>query len=158
MNITVEKQANCKATLKVEIPADKVKGQRQAIVSKYAGQARVPGFRPGKAPSNVIEKRYEKQITDELNENLFHLAVDEAIKKEDLKVLDFGAPQAASPSLRNSRSLPKSSCPNTRASRSKSRAKTFPRKLSKNNSSNSRSVSPISKTLKAAVPRWATSP
>ena len=59
MNITVEKQPNCKATLKVEIPADKVNGQRQSIVSKYAGQARVPGFRPGKAPSNVIEKRFE---------------------------------------------------------------------------------------------------
>ena len=63
MNITVEKQANCKATLKVEIPADKVNGQRQSIVSKYAGQARVPGFRPGKAPVEVIEKRFQKQIS-----------------------------------------------------------------------------------------------
>jgi len=93
MNITVEKQANCKATLKVEIPADKVNGQRQSIVSNYAGKARVPGFRPGKAPLSVIEKRYQKQIDDELNENLFHLAVDEAIKKNSLKVLDFGAPE-----------------------------------------------------------------
>ncbi|MDX1679323.1 MAG: trigger factor [Akkermansiaceae bacterium] len=93
MNITVEKQPNCQATLKVEIPADKVSGQRQSIVSKYAGQARVPGFRPGKAPQKVIEKRFEKQIKDELNENLFHLAIDEAIKKEDLKVLDFGDPE-----------------------------------------------------------------
>lgn len=93
MNITVEKQPSCKVTLKVEIPADKVKGQRQSIVSKYAGQARIPGFRPGKAPLEVIEKRFQKQISDELNENLFHLAVDEAIKQQDLKVLDFGAPQ-----------------------------------------------------------------
>jgi len=93
MNITVEKQPNCIATLKVEIPADKVRGQRQAIVSNYAGKARIPGFRPGKAPMNVVEKRFEKQIADELNENLFHLAVDEAIKKESLKVLDFGPPQ-----------------------------------------------------------------
>lgn len=93
MNITVEKQPSCKVTLKVEIPADKVKGQRQSIVSKYAGQARIPGFRPGKAPLEVIEKRFQKQISDELNENLFHLAVDEAIKQQDLKVLDFSAPQ-----------------------------------------------------------------
>ncbi len=93
MNITVDKQANCKATLKVEIPADKVNGQRQSIVSKYAGQARVPGFRPGKAPQDVIEKRYQKQITDELNENLFNLAIDEAIQQEELKVLNYGAPQ-----------------------------------------------------------------
>ncbi|MGB0292879.1 MAG: trigger factor [Luteolibacter sp.] len=93
MNITVDKQAKCKATLKVEIPADQVSGQRQSIVSKYAGQARVPGFRPGKAPKDVIEKRYHKQITEELNENLFNLAIDEAIQKEELKVLNYGAPQ-----------------------------------------------------------------
>jgi len=93
MNIVVDKQPKCVATLKVEIPAEKVKGQRDSIVSGYARKARVPGFRPGKAPLNVIEKRFEKQISEELNENLFHLAIDEAIKKESLKVLDFGAPQ-----------------------------------------------------------------
>ena len=93
MNITLDKQPNCKATLKVEIPADKVNGQRQSIVSKYAGQARVPGFRPGKAPVDVIEKRYQKQISEELNENLFNLAIDEAIQKEELKVLNYGAPR-----------------------------------------------------------------
>lgn len=93
MNISVEKQPNCIATLKVEIPSDKVLGQRQAIVSSYASKARVPGFRPGKAPMKVIEKRFEKQISEELNENLFHLAVDEAVKQESLKILDFGAPQ-----------------------------------------------------------------
>ncbi|HEX5790783.1 MAG TPA: trigger factor, partial [Luteolibacter sp.] len=56
-------------------------------------KAKVPGFRPGKAPRNIVEKRFQKQIEEELNENLFHLAIDEAIKKEDLRVLDFSAPQ-----------------------------------------------------------------
>lgn len=93
MNIVVEKQPKCVATLRVEIPAEKVQGQRDQIVRGYSRKARVPGFRPGKAPLQVIAKRYEKEISDELNENLYHLAIDEAIKQESLKVLDIGAPK-----------------------------------------------------------------
>ncbi len=93
MNIVVEKQPKCVATLRVEIPADKVSGQRDQIVKGYASKARVPGFRPGKAPRAVVEKRFEKEIAGELNEALFNEAYDEALKQESLHVLDFGVPE-----------------------------------------------------------------
>lgn len=93
MNIVVEKQPKCVATLRVEIPAEKVQGQRDQIVRGYSSKARVPGFRPGKAPRAIIEKRFEKEISEELNERLFNEAFDEAIKQETLKVLDFGMPR-----------------------------------------------------------------
>lgn len=93
MNIVVEKQPKCVATLRVEIPAEKVQGQRDQIVRGYATKARVPGFRPGKAPKALVEKRFEKEITEELNERLVNEAFDEALKQEDLKVLDFGSPE-----------------------------------------------------------------
>lgn len=93
MNIVVEKQPKCVATLRVEIPAEKVQGQRDQIIRGYASKARVPGFRPGKAPKALVEKRFEKEILEELNERLFNEAFDEALKQEDLKVLDFGAPE-----------------------------------------------------------------
>ena len=98
MNIVVEKQPKCVATLRVEIPAEKVQGQRDQIVRGYASKARVPGFRPGKAPKALVEKRFEKEITEELNERLFNEAFDEALKQEDLKVLDFGIPENLSTS------------------------------------------------------------
>lgn len=93
MNIVVEKQPKCVATLRVEIPAEKVQGQRDQIVRGYASKARVPGFRPGKAPKALVEKKFEKEINEELNERLFNEAFDEALKQEDLKVLDFGLPE-----------------------------------------------------------------
>lgn len=93
MNIVVEKQPKCVATLRVEIPADKVSGQREQIVKGYASKARVQGFRPGKAPRSIIEKRFEKEITEELNGALFNEAYDEALKQESLNVLDFGVPE-----------------------------------------------------------------
>lgn len=93
MNIVVEKQPKCLATLRVEIPADSVRSEREKIVNRYAGQAKVPGFRPGKAPRPIIEKRFEKQISEDLNEALINDAYDEALRKEALRVLDFGVPQ-----------------------------------------------------------------
>ncbi|MEO5716476.1 MAG: trigger factor [Luteolibacter sp.] len=93
MNIVVEKQPKCVATLRVEIPADKVNGQRDQIVKGYASKARVQGFRPGKAPRAIVEKRFEKEITEELNGVLFNEAYDEAMKQESLNVLDFGVPE-----------------------------------------------------------------
>jgi len=96
MNLVVEKQPKCLATLHVEIPAETVQDQRQQILRKYLGKARIPGFRPGKAPHAIIEKRFEKEITEELHEQLVSAAFDAALKQEALKVLDFGAPEALS--------------------------------------------------------------
>ena len=93
MNIVVEKQPKCVATLRVEIPAEKVNGERDQIVKGYTNKARVPGFRPGKAPRAVVEKRFQKEIAEELNGTLINEAYDEALKQESLHVLDFGVPE-----------------------------------------------------------------
>jgi trigger factor len=93
MNIVVEKQPKCVATLRVEIPAARVSSERDQIVKGYASKARVPGFRPGKAPRAVVEKRFQKEISEELNGYLINEAYDEALKQENLHVLDFGVPE-----------------------------------------------------------------
>ncbi|OYV07163.1 MAG: trigger factor, partial [Verrucomicrobiales bacterium VVV1] len=94
MNIVVEKQPKCLASLRVEIPADKVSGERARIVAGYSRQAKIPGFRQGKAPAKVVEKKYEKEITEELRDRLMQDGCDEALKQESLKVLDFGVPSS----------------------------------------------------------------
>lgn len=90
MNIVVEKLPKCTASLRVEIPADTVAKERATIVRSYTGKARIPGFRPGKAPQAVVEKRYLKEIQAELTENLVDAALKEALSRDALKVLDFG--------------------------------------------------------------------
>ena len=92
MNIVVEKQPKCIAVLNVEVPSADVAAKRASIASTYASQAKIAGFRPGKAPKDVIQKRFGKQITEELTDALFGEACDQALEKENLKVLDFGFP------------------------------------------------------------------
>jgi trigger factor len=93
MNITLERQSNCAANLKVEIPADKVSAQRKKIVQTFSSQARIPGFRPGKVPRTVIEKRFGEQITAELESRLIQEALREAAEKEDLRIIDAKPPE-----------------------------------------------------------------
>lgn len=93
MNIVVEKLPKCSANLRVEIPADTVAKERTSIVRAYTSKSRIPGFRPGKAPQAVVEKKYAKEIMGELTENLVDAALKEALKQESLKVLDFGTIQ-----------------------------------------------------------------
>jgi trigger factor len=87
MNISVERLPECKARLSAEIPADIVADTRKEIVAAYTQQAKVPGFRPGKIPTSVIEKRYAGPIEDELKDRLARSAYNEAREKEDLAIL-----------------------------------------------------------------------
>lgn len=87
MNITVERLPECKARLSAAIPADTVTKTRREIVSAYATQAKVPGFRPGKIPNAVIEKRFADSIEGELKDRLARSAYSEARTKESLTIL-----------------------------------------------------------------------
>ncbi len=87
MNVVVDRQPNCRVSLQVEIPAEVVSGERKKLAAYFAQQARIPGFRPGKAPKAVIEKRFQKEINEELRTELIRRGVREAIDREKLDVL-----------------------------------------------------------------------
>jgi trigger factor len=91
MNITVEKQSDCSALLRVEIPSEKVTGERRRIVHAFSQQARISGFRPGHAPLQIIEKRYGSEIREELESRLIREALQDAVQQEDLRILDVKA-------------------------------------------------------------------
>ena len=103
MNITVEKKPECMATVNVEVPADTVASKRENIVGNYAKQAKISGFRPGKVPKKVVEKRFAKQIQEELFSALINTGCEEAIKQEDLKVISVNVSEE--PSLADSGEL-----------------------------------------------------
>ncbi len=95
MNITVDKQPECTATLHAEIPADHVSKERKSIIKAYSKEAKIPGFRPGKTPVSVIEKRFGVAIKEELESRLISAACQDAMKQnEDLKVLHFKNPES----------------------------------------------------------------
>jgi trigger factor len=89
MNVEVEQLPNCLASIRVELPPERVKQEWSEIVKGFRQAARVPGFRPGKAPQNVVEAKYRKEIQEELTRKLVQETTREAIKEKGLKVLSI---------------------------------------------------------------------
>ena len=58
MKVEVENQPQGMATLRIELPPEDVRKEWDAIASNYSRYARIPGYRPGKAPRQVIEKKF----------------------------------------------------------------------------------------------------
>ncbi|HET9284704.1 MAG TPA: trigger factor [Candidatus Angelobacter sp.] len=71
----------CKREVEVEIPAAVVSKQQDAIVRQYTKQARVPGFRKGKVPANLIKNRFNNEVTSDLVESLVPQYFREAVVK-----------------------------------------------------------------------------
>jgi len=74
--------------LKVEIPQDVVDAEIDRIARDYSRKARVPGFRPGKAPARVVKQRYKDQILNELAHDLIPRAVDDALREAGVEAVD----------------------------------------------------------------------
>jgi trigger factor len=62
VNITVENLAPCKKLLRVEVDAKAVDEVFDATAKDFQKQAALPGFRPGKAPRDLVLKKYEADI------------------------------------------------------------------------------------------------
>lgn len=87
MKITVEKLPDCLANVRVEVPADKVATERQKISKSFAKQAKLPGYRPGKVPASVVEKRFKKNIDEEFENRIIGEAIREAREQEKLDII-----------------------------------------------------------------------
>jgi trigger factor len=86
VKVEVEKQPGSVSTLQIELPPEEVSEEWDAIANSFARFAKIPGYRPGKAPRAVIEKRFRKEIRDELTKKLVSKSYHEAIEQEQLRV------------------------------------------------------------------------
>src|SRR4029077_8242351 len=86
MKVKVEKKPESVSTLKIELPAEEVSKEWDAIANSFARFAKIPGYRPGKAPRAVIDKRFRKEIQDEVTKKLVSKSYREAIEQKKLRV------------------------------------------------------------------------
>ena len=87
MTVEVENQPHCVATLRIELPPEQVSKEWDAITNNFAQFARIPGYRPGKAPKRVVEAKFRKDIQDELTKKLVSQSYREAVAEKQLRVV-----------------------------------------------------------------------
>src|SRR5258708_38481720 len=75
-------------TLKIEIPSDVVDAEIDRVARDYSRKARIPGFRPGKAPARVIKQRYRDQILHDVAHDLIPRAIDDALRERGVEAVE----------------------------------------------------------------------
>ena len=86
MKVEVEKKPESVSTLQIELPPEEVAKEWDEIANSFARFAKIPGYRPGKAPRSVIEKRFRKEIQDEVTKKLVSKSYHDAIAQKQLRV------------------------------------------------------------------------
>ena len=70
MSPTETKESSTKREIAVEIPAQEVARQTEALIQKYQKMARLPGFRRGHVPPSIIRQRFSEEIKTDVVESL----------------------------------------------------------------------------------------
>lgn len=81
MKTNLLKQKECKMRLSVEVEAAEVEARYQEVLSGLQGQAVLAGFRPGKAPLDLVEKRYVREVEEEVLKSLVPEVYLRAVQK-----------------------------------------------------------------------------
>jgi trigger factor len=80
----VEDISTTKKRLKIEIPADILEKEYRDSLNKIRQRARIPGYRQGKTPLSIIEKRFGHEVKSEMLEKLVPTYYAQAVKDADL--------------------------------------------------------------------------
>ncbi|HEY2329733.1 MAG TPA: trigger factor [Verrucomicrobiae bacterium] len=89
MNVSVENLAPCKKLVRVELDAAAVDTAFDAITKDIQKQAVLPGFRPGKAPRDMVVKKYDAEIKDEAKRKLIGDSYRKAIEEKKISVVGY---------------------------------------------------------------------
>ena len=86
IQITTKKSEGTERLLEVQVSVEAVREAEEKTARRYASSVRLPGFRPGKAPPQLIKKRFKDAIRQQVIESLVQEAFQEVVDREQLKV------------------------------------------------------------------------
>jgi len=85
--VTVEDAGPCRKKLSIEIPGDQIGEKIGAAIAELEGSVTLPGFRPGKVPRRLIEKRFGPSIREETKKRAVAEAYQTAVEEHKLRIV-----------------------------------------------------------------------
>ncbi len=85
MQVSVTSTEGLERSMTVEVPADKINTEVQQRLKSMAGRVKIDGFRPGKVPFTVVQKRFSAQVREEVESEMLRSSFYEAIQQENLR-------------------------------------------------------------------------
>ncbi len=88
MNVQLNSVSDTRKNLVVTLDKSEVDTEHQAVVAEFSQMAKIPGFRPGKAPAAMVVKRFGKEIAEEFKQKVVSKAYRGALEQQKLDVLN----------------------------------------------------------------------
>ncbi|NOX08474.1 MAG: trigger factor [Gammaproteobacteria bacterium] len=90
MQVSVESVGELGRRMTIQLPAERIDTEVDSRLKSMVGTIRLDGFRPGKVPFKVIQRRFTKQVRGEILNDTMYATFQEALTQENLK--PAGAP------------------------------------------------------------------
>ena len=84
LDVQISDVGPCKKHLKVAIARTEVERQFDESLGDMKREAAVPGFRPGRAPKTLVEKRFRKQVSEQVKSSLLMACLEQLDEDYDL--------------------------------------------------------------------------
>ena len=89
MKVNVKKIEQNKRALSIEVSGELVNKKFEEIYARIAKEAKIPGFRPGKAPRDILQKHYSAAAHQEVLKGLIPEVYGKAVESEKLDVIEL---------------------------------------------------------------------
>jgi len=87
LKIKLQDGKSCEKILTIEVAPERISEEFESFYKAIAPRAKVPGFRPGKVPRDVLVMHYEKNANDSVLETLLSESLPRALREKDLSPL-----------------------------------------------------------------------
>jgi trigger factor len=87
LTVEIVEVNGCKRSLAVEVPADELDNEVAQVARDYARSIKVPGFRPGKVPLNIVRQRYGSDLLKEATQKIIERCWKDAVAEHNLQPL-----------------------------------------------------------------------
>ncbi len=87
--ISEKKLENAQIEIQIEVPENRVEIEYKSVINNIRNSAKIDGFRKGKAPIDLIERKYMEIADKEVAENLLRTEYYEAVKEKDFKPISM---------------------------------------------------------------------
>ena len=85
MHVSVETTAGLERRMTVEVPAEHIEQEVKNRLKSLAGKAKIDGFRPGKVPFTVVERKYAGRVRMEVLSDMIRSSFQDALSQENLR-------------------------------------------------------------------------
>lgn len=86
MNVEIKEAGDARKVAIVTFESEEVSDQENQVCKEFSRMANIPGFRKGKAPEQVIRKKYSKELKEELNRKVSTAAYEAVLEHKDIRV------------------------------------------------------------------------